>query len=267
MKTIQTMLKEEVKLLERIARNAEKRLKHVPTGNLRVRQKGRKNEYYYREEGSTKKNGRYLKKDERVLAAQIAQRDFDRKVAGYASERSKAIKDFLEKYERTSLKRLYEKTSRGRKDLIVAEVVSDEEFAMQWQKVKYKGKAFEADLPEIFTERGERVRSKSEKIIADKLQALGISYRYEHPLVMKNGLVLYPDFTILKFPERKEVYLEHFGMMDDPKYVEKAVRKLITYEKNGIYLGINLFVTFEEGNRPISTRTLNELLGELFVAR
>ena len=102
----------------------------------------------------------------------------------------------------------------------------DEEYAKRWQELEYTGKAFADDAPEIITERGERVRSKSEKIIADKLYMLGIPYRYEYPLVLEGNITIYPDFAILRMPQREEVYLEHFGMMDDEDYVENVLMKL-----------------------------------------
>ena len=120
------------------------------------------------------------------------------------------------------------------------------------------------DEIEIITERGERVRSKSEKIIADKLYALGIPYRYEYPLVLSGNIRVYPDFIILKLPEREEVYLEHFGRMDDEEYVESVMYKLSTYEKNRIYLGVNLFVTHETSKNPLNTRALDGMLKSLF---
>lgn len=45
------------------------------------------------------------------------------------------------------------------------------------------------------------------KIIADKLNNLGIPYRYEYPMILEGNIRIHPDFTILKMPERKEVYL------------------------------------------------------------
>ena len=65
--------------------------------------------------------------------------------------------------------------------------------------------------------------------------------------------------------ERKEVYLEHFGRMDDIDYVEKTMLKLYSYSRSGIYPGINLFFTFETGRRPLSTKALDELLRKLFL--
>lgn len=107
-------------------------------------------------------------------------------------------------------------------------IVSDEEYVRQWQAVKYKGKTFREDAAQIITEKGETVRSKSEKIIADKLFLLGIPYRYEYPLEMKGNIIVYPDFTILRMPERTEVYLEHLGKMDDRDYVDSVMFKLNT---------------------------------------
>ena len=57
---------------------------------------------------------------------------------------------------------------------------------------------------------------------------------------------MYPDFTILKMPEREEVYLEYLGMLDDEKYMDMVMYKLNTYEKNGIYLGVNLLLLMKQ---------------------
>ena len=120
------------------------------------------------------------------------------------------------------------------------------------------------DAQEIITERGERVRSKSEKIIADKLHALGIPYRYEYPLVLEGNIKIYPDFAILKMPQREEVYLEHFGLMDNIEYMDSVIYKLNTYERNGIYLGVNLYITHETSKVPLNTRALDGMIKQLF---
>ena len=75
---------------------------------------------------------------------------------------------------------------------------------------------------------------------------------------------MYPDFTILNVLTREEVYLEHFGLMDDINYVENMMFKLNTYERNGIYLGVNLFITHETSKIPLNTRTLDGLIRKLF---
>jgi len=269
MKTINSILTEELRQLKNMVGDIKKKLNNAPVGTLRIRSVNGKEEYYYRnvENGSETErtpNGRYMKKSEFNFAKRIAQRDYDLEVLRYAEERIKAIEKFLKVYDKTSLKQLYQTTNQYRKELITAPVVSDEEFVKQWQEAEYRGKGFEDDENMIFTEKGERVRSKSEKIIADKLFALGIPYRYECPLLLDGNVKVYPDFTILRMPEREEVYLEHFGMMDHPEYVEKVLYKLNTYERNKIYLGVNLFVTYETGTKPLNTKSLDGLLKKLF---
>jgi len=269
MKKIETILKKELIELERVIENTQQRLKNVPTGTLRIRCKNGKVEYYYKNKESknpneNKSNGRYLQQKEINLAKAIAQRDYDRAVIEKASKRMDAIDVFLKVYEKTDLGKLFQEMFPARRDLIETEILSDEEYIRNWQAVEYQGKKFADDEIEIITERGERVRSKSEKIIADKLFALGIPYRYEFPLMLSGNVKVYPDFTILKMPEREEVYLEHFGRMDDEEYVDSVMFKLSAYEKSGIYVGDKFFFTHETNKNPLNTRALDGMLRTLF---
>lgn len=263
MKTIESVLKVEVNKLEKVIEQAKERLRTAPKGFLRISRKGSKTEYYYKSAEISNKNGRYIKKKERELARRLAQRDYDARIIEISEERIKAIHIFLKKYKETDLGEIYGCTNQYRRALISAVKVSDEEYVKQWLAMEYVGKSFAEEYQEIITERGERVRSKSEKIIADKLYSLGIPYRYEYPLILERNIKIYPDFTILKMPAREEIYLEHFGMMDDQNYVETVMGKLNTYERNGIYIGVNLFITYETSRNPLSTRTLDGLLRSL----
>lgn len=262
MKTVQSVLREEVRQLKEMVRRANGRLKKVPKGSLRVANKQQRVDYYYKSEKNAK--WVYLKKSELSRAKVLAQRDYDLQMIKLGSERIRAIEQFLKKYDETNVQNIYENTNPGRCVLLSEHVMSDEEYAVKWQQMRYEGKDFAEEVNEIITEKGERVRSKSEKIIADKLYALGIPYRYECPLVLHGNITVYPDFTILRVATREEVYLEHFGMMNDEVYVEKTMNKLATYEKNGIYLGVNLFMTFETGKRVLNMRALDDLLRKLF---
>ncbi len=263
MKTIETMLKKEMKELQKIIESAEKRLKNTPRGYLRILKKKNTVEYYLKDD-VTGGNGRYLKKNEKDIAKAIAQRDYDVILLKNTRERLKSIELFLDKYKKTSLRDMYQRINPCRRELIDAVEISDEEFVKQWKSVIYEGKEFVDDEQVIITEKGERVRSKSEKIIADKLYSMGIPYRYEYPLLLSGDVKIYPDFTILRLLMREEVYLEHFGMMDNIDYVNTAIYKINTYEKNGIYLGMKLFITHETSKRPLNTKILNEMLRELF---
>lgn len=267
MKIVKSLLEKEVCRLAKEVRAANARLKNAPEGHVKAVDKKHSVECYFRKQ--EKEKWTYMKKEERKQAELLVQRDYDRQFVKIATLRIHAIEVFLEKYKRADPDNLFQKMSPGRRALLLAgdedrmRMLPREQFAGMWERVCYKGKQFREGEGEIMTERGERVRSKSEKIIADKLYALGIPYRYECPLVLQGNVIVYPDFTILR-ADGKEVYLEHFGRMDDPEYVEKTMCKLSTYEKNSIYLGVNLFMTFETGRRVLNTRALDELLRKLF---
>lgn len=256
MKTIESMLYKEMCQLEKIAEQAEERLKTVPQGQLRISKNKNRVEYYYKSENGNgdKGNGRYLKKNEVSLAKRIAQRDYDERVLKYVKKRIRVIELFVENYKRSSLDGPYQQTNSYRRELIDTMIVSDDEFVKRWQAVKYEGKPFVDKEQVIITEKGERVRSKSEKIIADKLYMLGIPYRYECPLTLDENITIHPDFTILRMPMREEVYLEHFGMMDDMDYVNATICRINIYERSGIYPGERLFFTHETSKSPLNTK-------------
>lgn len=286
------MLEKEARELKAIIRNVEKRKKDGPQGTLRISQKKTGTEYYIKTHNEVTKtnnadcieekeikhnsedyvgkrdrkvsNGHYLKKKDIKMAKEIAQRDYDVKLLKQAKVRLQAIEMFLKKYKETDIKEIFQKMHPSRRELIDEIIISDEEYMKRWSEVVYTGKGFQDSESVIVTEKGERVRSKSEKIIADKLNLLGIPYRYEYPLFLDGNIKIYPDFTILKMPERKEVYLEHFGRMDDINYIDATILKLNTYEKNGIFLGVQLFFTYETGKKPLNIRNLDKMLRELF---
>lgn len=174
------------------------------------------------------------------------------------------MKQFLCKYNKTNISKIYERTSIYKRTLLENAIFSDEEYVRCWENVKYEGKGFADDTTEIYTNRGERVRSKSEKIIADRLLTLGIPYRYEYPVILKDRVKVHPDFTLLNIDTKEEIYLEHCGRMDDTAYVDNLMFKLRTYEKNGIYLGVNLFITYENSRFPFNAKMLDELISKLF---
>ncbi len=253
-------LRKELRMLYKIAKEVKEKLKKAPKGNLRISNSHAKPEYYYKQEGSSGGNGSYIKKKDLGQAIAIAQRDYDRQLLGRVERRIALMEKFIEEYAYMKPEGVFDMLNPYRKELVSPHIVSDEEYVKQWLMVEYQGKHFDEGISSIITENGERVRSKSEKIIADKLYAMGIPYRYEYPITLSNGIRVYPDFTILKMPERKEVYLEHFGLLDDEGYLETTMRKLNSYSENRIFLGDNLLITYETSRYPLNTKMLDGML-------
>lgn len=133
------------------------------------------------------------------------------------------------------------------------------------KQIKSLLKSFEEDAPLIMTERGERVRSKSEKIMADYFYRHGIEYKYECPIYLKGMGTVYPDFTFFSRWAGEEIYWEHNGKMDDPAYAEKAIRKIQAYENNGIFPGDRLILTYETERNVLSTGKIKQMVERYLV--
>lgn len=259
MDKIRGLLEEKKEYYSNIVSGAKKSLEKAPqSGNLRILHSHGTVQYYLCEGGGDT-NGKYIRRDDNIIAYKLAQRDYDKKILRSASAKLDWIEKMLKKVPKDDFVDIYEK-SQDRKKLIQPYVISDEDYRMWWENQEYKGKDFRENSPEIYTEKGERVRSKSEKLIADKLYMMNIPYRYEYPMKLGKVGTIYPDFLLLHVAERKEYILEHFGMMDDPEYTEKAVKKINTYAKNGIFQGDKLLLTYETSHTPIDMRVVGELL-------
>ena len=108
------------------------------------------------------------------------------------------------------------------------------------------------------TSRGEMVRSKSEVIVANILDKLGIDYVYEEPLHIPNTMYI-PDFT-LRY-QGKIAYLEHLGMLEDKVYEKHWKEKKAHYRENNISeeLG-NLIVTQDGSNGSLDSIVIESKL-------
>jgi ATP-dependent exoDNAse (exonuclease V) alpha subunit len=102
------------------------------------------------------------------------------------------------------------------------------------------------------TSRGEMVRSKSELIIAEKLNTLGVSYQYERPLegTVREGR-LRPDFSFTD-GAGNVVLWEHLGRMDRADYREGWEWKRQWYAQNSFIEDRNLFTTTESQIRDMN---------------
>ena len=261
------MLYEELRAREAILEEAvslsEKKLKNPPEGKLRAATRGNQVQYYLRKKPS-EINGIYIPKSEEKKIVMLAEKEYYGYLGNSAKAELKLIRRYLRQFSKDMLIHAYEKMGKGKRGLITPFCVDDETYAREWEKRDYISKEMETCEQEFYTGKGERVRSKSEIIIADRLAALGIPYHYEELLQLKGGYEVYPDFTLLNVKNRQIIYLEHFGLMDNPEYVESFMWKISHYAQNGIFLGHNLIATFEQSNKALNTRELDGLLKAVF---
>ena len=234
-----------------------------PEGTLRIARKGHRFQYYHRTDPSDL-NGIYIPVRDVNLARGLAQKDYDRRARQAVDQEIKAIQKYLNNTPDITVEEVYENLNEARRELVIPAIDTDEMLISRWKQVQYRGKPFGPDDPVLFTAGGLRVRSRIELIIANYLDQEGIPYRYEWPVQLWNGRIVYPDFLILNVRKRKEVIFEHFGMMDDPGYAEVFVAKINDYQMSGYYQGVNLVMTWETRERPLDMRLLKTISDQYF---
>ena len=255
------LLIEEMKKLKAVTeeriRRIESRVEGAPEGCLQLTKKW--NQYqYYQKTGKSGRHGIYISRKEQSTAVALAQKAYDLKLIKELEKQRKAVERFLEEYDPDAAKRVYEVLSEPRKQLVKPLFMSDEEFVRAWQSVPYQHLGFDKNEPEYFTARGERVRSKSEILIADALYRNNIPYRYEFP-VYHNGVVMAaPDFNCLNVRLREEYYWEHLGLMGNENYADRNVKKIEKYTLAGDFDETRLILTMETDKKPLNTRVIEE---------
>ncbi len=235
-----------------------RQLAKAPEGSLRISHNNDSVLYYHRE-GISDRRGKYISKDDREIAKALAQKSYVDKALRAIEKEIHAIDSYLKYMPKEPCEDVFETLSEARKCLVEPIWIPDEEFIEDWVSQEYIPKEIADDVPEFYTEKDERVRSKSEVIIANELFRAGVPYRYECPLII-HGVKIHPDFTILNVKKRKEIYWEHFGKMDDPDYANKTVFKKKLYLEGGYYQGDSFICTMESLKYPLSVKDIRKMI-------
>ncbi len=251
-------LKSQLNMIDTMIAEAERRLASNKTTESRSLHSSRyrKGFQYYLKDSEGKRT--YVRAADLGIVQGIAQREYDASVKKKLLELKKRIERFLWHYGFEEILLEYNRLPEAKRVLIQPLVIPDEEFIELWEK------EFEGEMntyPEkgkYPTNKGEEVRSKSEKILADLFYKYNIPYVYEPRLTFRDGSSVYPDFALLNVKERRTIYWEHFGLADDDEYAGKALQKLERYEINGIITGIDLIFSTETGERPLDVKRIEK---------
>lgn len=255
-------LKAEIKELESMQRKLEKNLSKAPSGKLHVLQKKGRNPQYYLYQG--RKQRHYLPKSKQKEAARLAQKEYDMALLELVNKRLISAYQMLEDYY-VPISSIADEMIGAKRKLVTAIQQSDEEYVREWYE-SHPGcmNPFPIDS-NSYSDRGEQMRSKSEKFIADIFQKYQIPYVYEPELVLKNGTTIYPDFLVLNVGLRKTYIYEHFGMMSDSAYVSKNCKKLFQYELEGYLPGKNLLLSMEASDESLDNRAVEKMIKEFLL--
>ena len=241
--------------IEKEISEIRKRISIAPEGSIRMEKKYKQYQFYLRNNAKDSR-GTYIPRKDNESVILLVQKNYDIKVLAALEKQLKAIERFLKDYDPGAKQHVFEKMSEPRKNLIKKGFLTDEEFVKQWLNKPYGKMGFGKEDPEYYTSKGERVRSKSELLIAEALIRYNIPYRYEYPVYHNGVLMAVPDFNCLNVRQRRDYYWEHLGMLADPNYANKNVKKLERYTLANGFDESSLILTTETNKHPLNTKVI-----------
>lgn len=211
------------------------------------------------------KKGKYLARKENPLALALVEYDYVKKIVTAMENELKHINKLIKIANNKSVETVYKKFSPSRRTLITPVTLTDDEYIAAWKNQQYKGNSYDFGTTEYYTIKGERVRSKSEVIIANILTQNHIPYKYEAPLQLKNNRTIYPDFCCLNPRTRKEIFWEHFGLMEDAEYSARTLQKIQEISESGLEYGKDYIFTYEKEETPLNIRQIEKTIQKYVV--
>ena len=198
-------LKKEHHFLGNMINDINKELRHLPSGSVQIR-KHKKGIQFYHYTDPMKKEGKYLSVKKQNLALALVRKGYLLRLLGAAKKDHQLIEYFLKKYDLKALQEVFLKESPVRQNLLFSStsgqasgqntflsypgiILPDALYAETWENCEYERKPFSEDTPVHCTMKQERVRSKSEVLIANSLFRLGVPYRYECPLSLEKNVI------------------------------------------------------------------------------
>ena len=161
----------------------EKSLEKAPEGRVRMGKSNGSVQFYYCKTGDNS-NGHYIRKSEHALVRKLLQKEYDKKLKPVLQAEIKSLRFMIKQSRKTSPEDVYEAFPDAKKEWIRSYFENTADYVKAWTEEKTDTKGV-IGVEGFHTEKGEIVRSKSEKMIADKLWKMGIPYCYECPLTLK----------------------------------------------------------------------------------
>lgn len=248
-------------LIKLNTKNLDK-LKNLPEYGVKASTVRGCHQYYLIDKSTGKR--KYAGKEKAKLVTKLIQREYYVAVDKKIVDLRKRLSRFISNYDIGEIEAIYENLPEARKARITPIIESDEAFVKRWL-VENQGSQNPFPVEGIYeTNRGEMVRSKSEKIIADALEKYRVPYQYE-PMLELGYSTVYPDFIALNRRTRKTLYWEHLGLVSDIEYAVKNFKKIQSYEKKGYLLGRDLITSMESTDAPIDIRLVEAKIKEFLL--
>lgn len=235
-------------------------VRELPEGELYIYEKRGKQYYCQRfpAEGRRKKEHRVSINGDPELVLALVRKKYAETAIGIAKKDIGLIEDLIRDYgevnEESVMKTFCDKYPDLRKGLFYGKTDHEE-----WESDYVASESFYQEDLKSVSAQGEKMRSGGEMYIASRLDHFGIPYRYEAPLTAPE-LRYSPDFTIMRPRDRKIIYWEHFGMVNDRGYVRDNFDKVYDYIEYGIRPWDNLIMTFNNEKGGYNGKLIDALI-------
>ncbi len=263
--TIYKQAEQEYEKLKKKIKQLNRLLSRMPEGKLTCAKNGTRYKWYQ----TFGENRKYIPKNSQSLAQKLAYKSFLSIQIQNLTQEKNALEFYLRHHPQKSWNEIITQKSKEYRRLLSAEIetinlpVETHQSIQEWVNESYEQSKKYPEQLTCPTIDGKMVRSKSEGLICTFLHIHKIPYRYESPLEF-DGVTYYPDFTIMHPVTSQIYYWEHFGMMDDKKYLNSFYTKMEWYISHGIIPGINLIMTCETSKKPIDSKQIEGLIGVYF---
>lgn len=258
-------IKKRITILTKQLEKVEAMLGKFPDEDLICTKNGRNFKWYIRKCGKTE----YLPKQNKDMAEMLAQKKYYELLKKDIECEIKASEAYIRKMEQTETGfENYSKSEMllfnpGYYELLKKQFNPVNQLLQEWMDADYEKNPYHPENLKIKGMRGRMFRSKSEAMIDMMLNKNNIPFRYEEKLTV-DGVTMYPDFTIRHPANGDFYYWEHFGMMDDEKYLNRECQKIGTYCRGGIIPSVNLITTYETEKYPLSLEKVEQIINEYF---
>ena len=232
----------------------------------RIEKISRNNKDYYRVcLGKGKERSyKYIAPEDEETVLKYAQKNYRTELLGILERNEKAISEFVKRYNSNPEDTALSSLPDWQADMIRNDASSyNGKYISDWLKEPYVQNPFRPEERTIKTLRGDYVRSKSERDIADALYRRGIPYRIDCEVKLKDGTI-YTDFVILHPHTLELYYWEHSGMLGDQSYIQANYDRISRYALSGILIGERLIVTGECNKQALESETIERLIEAFF---
>lgn len=239
----------------------QKELAKCPPGKILISKNGNYNKWRYNN-GNTVT---HLPKEKRKFAEKLMAKRYLQLQLKNLQHEQMAMEFYFRHHDTNAIQsEISFFNSPGHQELLAPHFKLQDQKLDEWKNAQYQKNELYPEGLICKALSGIYVRSKSETYIDMYLYKNKIPFRYECALQLDKA-TYYPDFTICHPVTGEIFYWEHLGKIDQPKYRKDAFQKIQTYIAHGIIPSVNLILTYETANYPLSPSIVENIVKHYFL--